>query len=201
MLKKICVYCGSNPGRLEAYAAAVRELARALVERQLGLVYGGASVGSMGLLADTVLNLGGHVTGVIPKSLVSKEVAHDGLTELRVTESMHQRKRLMAELSDGFIAMPGGIGTLEELFEVWTWSQLGFHQKPCALLNVDGYFDHLLSFLDHATREQFLLTPHRSSLIASGDPRVILDRFSRYQAPSASKWVEPPARKAQGAPG
>ena len=201
MLKKICVYCGSNPGRLEAYAAAVRELARALVERQLGLVYGGASVGSMGLLADTVLNLGGHVTGVIPKSLVSKEVAHDGLTELRVTESMHQRKRLMAELSDGFIAMPGGIGTLEELFEVWTWSQLGFHQKPCALLNVEGYFDHLLSFLDHVTREQFLLTPHRSSLIASGDPRVILDRFSRYQAPSASKWVEPPARKAQGAPG
>jgi hypothetical protein len=134
-LKSICVYCGSSPGRLKAYSTAARALAASLVEQNIRLVYGGANVGIMGLLADAVLQLGGEVIGVIPEALVQKEVAHTGLTELHVTQSMHERKTLMAELSDGFVALPGGIGTLEELFEVWTWAQLGFHDKPCGLLN------------------------------------------------------------------
>ena len=145
-MKNICVYCGSSPGRQEAYSSAARALAKSLVDRNLGLVYGGASVGIMGLIADTVLQLGGRAVGVIPEALVRKEVAHKSLTELHVTQSMHERKTLMAELSDGFIAMPGGIGTLEEIFEIWTWAQLGIHAKPCGLLNAAGYFDALTTF-------------------------------------------------------
>lgn len=188
-MKNICVYCGSNPGRQEAYSSAARALAQSLVDRNLGLVYGGASVGIMGLIADTVLQLGGRAVGVIPEALVRKEVAHKSLTELHVTQSMHERKTMMAELSDGFIAMPGGIGTLEEIFEIWTWAQLGIHAKPCGLLNAAGYFDALTTFLDHAVAEQFVKPPHRAILIVEQTPDVLLDRFASYQAPTVQKWV------------
>jgi uncharacterized protein (TIGR00730 family) len=188
-MKSGCVYCGSNPGRQPAYAEAARGLGAALVERGLGLVYGGASVGIMGVLADTVLQLGGHVTGVIPEALVQREVAHSRLAELRVTGSMHERKTLMADLADGFVALPGGIGTLEEVFEAWTWAQLGLHAKPCGLLNVTGYFDGLIAFLDHAVAERFVKEPHRSMLIVSDDPSLLLRRFETYEAPAVRKWI------------
>jgi uncharacterized protein (TIGR00730 family) len=189
-MKNICVYCGSSPGRIEAYADGARALAKALVARDLGLVYGGASVGIMGLVADSVLQLGGRVVGVIPEALKRKEIEHKGLTELHVTSSMHERKTLMAELSDGFIALPGGIGTLEEIFEVWTWAQLGFHTKPCGLLNVAGYYDGLTSFLDHSVAEQFVKAAHRATLMVEAQPEALLDRFASYVAPSVHKWVE-----------
>ena len=189
-MKAVCVYCGSSPGRLEVYAGAARELGQALVARDLGLVYGGASIGLMGLIADTVLQLGGRAVGVIPKGLARKEVMHRQLSELHVTQSMHERKTLMAELSDGFIAMPGGIGTFEEIFEIWTWAQLGIHAKPCGLLNVAGYYDALTNFLDHAAEEQFLKPPHRSMLIVEQTPHVLLDRFASYQPPSVRRWLD-----------
>nr|WP_319565609.1 TIGR00730 family Rossman fold protein [uncultured Rhodoferax sp.] len=188
-MKNICVYCGSSSGRLPAYAEGARALARALVARDWGLVYGGASIGLMGLVADTVLQLGGRVVGVIPEALARKEVAHAGLTQLHVTQSMHERKTLMAELSDGFIAMPGGIGTFEEIFEIWTWAQLGIHAKPCGLLNVAGYYDALTTFLDHATHEQFMKPPHRSLLIVEPEPVALLDRFDRFEPPQIQKWL------------
>lgn len=190
-MKAVCVYCGSSPGRLNAYADAARALGQALVARDLGLVYGGASIGLMGLVADTVLELGGRAVGVIPQALARKEVVHRHLTELHVTQSMHERKTMMAELSDGFIAMPGGIGTFEEIFEIWTWSQLGIHTKPCGLLNVAGYFDALTTFLDHATAEEFLKPPHRALLIVEQQPQALLDRFAGYQPPSIRKWLDP----------
>jgi uncharacterized protein (TIGR00730 family) len=189
-LKSICVYCGSSSGRLKAYSTAARALAASLVEQNIRLVYGGANVGIMGLLADAVLQLGGEVVGVIPEALVQKEVAHTGLTELHVTQSMHERKTLMAELSDGFVALPGGIGTLEELFEVWTWAQLGFHNKPCGLLNVEGYFDSLTLFLDHAVDEQFVKQPHRSLLIVESDAKKLLERFRSHEPPVIAKWLD-----------
>ena len=188
-MKNICVYCGSSLGRQEAYASAARELARALVDRKLGLVYGGASVGIMGVVADAVLQLGGKAVGVIPEALARKEIAHQHLTELHVTQSMHERKTLMADLSDGFIALPGGIGTLEEIFEIWTWAQLGIHAKPCGVLNVAGYFDSLTTFLDHAAAEQFVKPPHRSLLIVEQQAQALLDRFARYEAPLIPKWM------------
>ena len=190
-MKNICVYCGSSAGRLPEYAQAARALAAAMVQRNLGLVYGGASVGLMGQVADAVLQLGGRVVGVIPEALARREVAHHGLTELHITQSMHQRKTLMAELSDGFVALPGGIGTFEEIFEIWTWSQLGIHAKPCGLLNVAGYYDALTRFLDHATHEQFLRPAHRSLLIVEPEPGALLDRFAGYAPPGLQKWLEP----------
>ncbi|WP_442497575.1 TIGR00730 family Rossman fold protein [Methylobacter sp. sgz302048] len=189
-MKSICVYCGSSPGRLEAYANAACALAGTLVDRNIRLVYGGASVGIMGLLADTVLELGGQAVGIIPEGLVRREVAHKHLTELHVTQSMHERKMLMAELSDGFIALPGGIGTLEELFEIWTWAQLGLHRKPCGLLNIAGYFDALTAFLDHAVAEQFIKQVHHSILIVEREPEALLDRFDSYVPPAVTKWME-----------
>lgn len=189
-MKSVCVYCGSNLGRQEVYASAARALAKSLVDRNLRFVYGGASVGIMGLIANTVLELGGQAVGVIPEALQAKEVAHPNLTELHVTQSMHERKTLMAELSDGFIALPGGIGTLEELFEIWTWAQLGFHRKPCGLLNIAGYFDSLTAFLDHAVAEQFVKMPHRSMLMVEDEPEALLDRFASYEPPTIQKWVE-----------
>lgn len=190
MIKSICVYCGSSPGRLELYADAARSLAQTLVQRDIRLVYGGASVGIMGLVADSVLQLGGQAVGVIPEALARKEIAHQRLTELHVTQSMHERKTLMAELSDGFIALPGGIGTLEEIFEIWTWAQLGFHQKPCGLLNAGGYYDALSTFLDHTVAEQFVKPLHRSILMVEQDPATLLDRFNGYEPPSLPKWVD-----------
>ena len=188
-MKSLCVYCGSSSGRIDAYAAAARALARVMVERGIGLVYGGASVGIMGVVADEVLRLGGQAVGVIPESLMRKELAHAGLSELHVTPSMHARKTLMAELADGFVALPGGIGTFEEIFEVWTWAQLGFHGKPCGLLNAAGYYDGLVAFLDHAASEQFVRADQRRMLVVEADPTALLDRFASYTPPTLPKWV------------
>ena len=188
-MKSLCVYCGSSSGRIDAYATAARALARAMVERGISLVYGGASVGIMGVVADEVLRLGGQAVGVIPESLMRKELAHAGLSELHVTPSMHARKTLMAELADGFVALPGGIGTFEEIFEVWTWAQLGFHGKPCGLLNAAGYYDGLVTFLDHAASEQFVRADQRRMLVVEADPVALLDRFASYSPPALPKWV------------
>jgi len=189
-IQSLCVYCGSSPGRLEAYSIGARTLAKALVDRNIKLVYGGASVGIMGMVADTVLQLGGQAVGVIPEALARKEIAHKNLSELHVTRSMHERKSMMAELSDGFIALPGGIGTLEELFEIWTWAQPGIHDKPCGLLNVEGYFDSLITFLDHAVAEQFVKQEQGSMLIVESTPETLLDRFQGYVPPVVTKWIE-----------
>ena len=189
VIKNICVYCGSSFGRVDDYGQAANALAQALVRKNIGLVYGGASIGIMGKVADEVLALGGEVLGVIPKALAHKEVAHHHLTQLRVTESMHERKMLMAELSDGFIALPGGIGTCEERFEIWTWAQLGFHHKPIGLLNISGYYDHLIQFLDHVLAEQFVKQETRDLLMVESDPDVLLDRFINYQAPPVIEWL------------
>ena len=187
-MRRICVYCGSSSGSIPAYADSARELAGVLVRHQIELVYGGASVGTMGTIADTVLELGGKVHGVIPKMLYDKEIAHEGLTQLHVVNSMHDRKTMMAALSDGFIAMPGGFGTLEEIIEIVTWGQLRFHEKPCGLLNVNGYFDHLLAYLDHARQERFLKPENRRMLLSDADPASLVRRFERYEAPKVEKW-------------
>jgi len=188
-VNSLCVFCGSNSGTSPAYAEAAAGLGRALVRRGLTLVYGGGQVGLMGVIADAALEAGGRVIGVIPEALATRELAHPRVTEMRVVGSMHERKALMSELSDGFLALPGGIGTLEEWFEVWTWSQLGFQPKPCGLLNVAGYYDHLLAFLDHMTGERFLTPIHRSMAIVDEDPERLLDRLSSYQPPQARKWI------------
>lgn len=164
-------------------------MAYALAARGIRLVYGGASVGVMGTIADEVLRLGGRVIGVIPEALVRREIAHEGLTQLHVTASMHERKSLMAELSDGFIALPGGIGTLEEILEAWTWAQLGLHRKPCGLFNVNGYFDGLSTFLDHAVTEEFIKDVHRRMLITADTSDTLLERFAAYSPPAVTKWI------------
>ena len=186
---RICIFSGSSPGRTPGYLQAATRLGHALADAGIGLVYGGASVGLMGAVADAAQTRGGEVIGVIPRSLVEKEVAHPGLSDLRVVNSMHERKALMADLSDAFIALPGGIGTLEELFEVWTWAQLGHHTKPCALLNVEGFYDGLSSFLDHVVAESFLKPVHRKMLIVKQDVDAVLGAIRRYQAPLTDKWI------------
>ncbi len=188
-MKRICVYCGSSPGRSPEYIGYARVLAKELITRNIGLVYGGASVGIMGEIANTVLDGGGEVIGVIPQKLVDKEVSHNGLTELKVVNSMHERKAIMAEISDGFIALPGGLGTIEEIFEVLTWSQLGFHKKPCALLNIKQYYNSLSLFLDHAVEEQFIKSIHREMLLVEDDPCKLLDAMETYNPPSVDKWI------------
>jgi uncharacterized protein (TIGR00730 family) len=193
-VNSLCVFCGSNSGASPAYAEAATGLGRALVRRGLTLVYGGGQVGLMGVVADAALEAGGQVIGVIPEALATRELAHPRVTEMRVVSSMHERKALMSELSDGFLALPGGIGTLEEWFEVWTWSQLGFQPKPCGLFNVAGYYDHLLAFLDHMTGERFLTEAHRSMAIVDDDPERLLDRLASYQPPRARKWIDVSAR-------
>jgi len=190
-MENICVYCGSNPGKLEDYRRAASVLGAELVRRQIGLVYGGASIGIMGAVANAVLENGGSAIGVIPHSLATREVAHDGLTDLFVVESMHQRKAKMAELSDGFIAMPGGWGTVEEIFEVLTWAQLGFHAKPCGLLNVAGYYDHLSLFLEHAIDQRFVREGYRPMMMIEEQAGALLDRFANYRAPEVKKWIGP----------
>jgi uncharacterized protein (TIGR00730 family) len=191
-IRRLCVYAGSNAGSHPAYAAAARELARLLAGRGIGLVYGGGAVGLMGVLADTILAEGGDAIGVIPQALVDREVGHGGLTEQHVVASMHERKALMEELSDGFVAIPGGIGTLEELIEVYTWSQLGLHRKPMGALNVRGYYDPLAAMLDHAVAEGFLREAHRAALLIADEPAELLDRFAGWEPPTASKWLERP---------
>jgi hypothetical protein len=189
-LNSLCVFCGSSSGASPAYAEAASRFGRAAAGRGLTLVYGGGRVGLMGIVADAALAAGGTVIGVIPEALATRELAHAGVTELRVVASMHERKAMMSELADGFLALPGGIGTLEEWFEVWTWSQLGFQPKPCGLLNVAGYFDPLLAFLDHMTAERFLTAVHRSMAIVDDQPERLLDRLASYQPPRARKWID-----------
>jgi hypothetical protein len=188
-MPRICVYCGSNTGARSDYAVAAKQLAGVLVRHDFELVYGGSSTGIMGIIADAVLELGGTVHGVIPKSLLQKEIAHTGLTKLHVVASMHDRKSMMAALSDGFIALPGGFGTLEEIIEVLTWGQLRFHDKPCGLLNVRGYFDSLLAYLDHSQEEGFLRPENRAMLLCDSDAAGLIHKFERYTAPHVEKWV------------
>jgi uncharacterized protein (TIGR00730 family) len=188
-MRRICVYCGSSTGARPVYVEAARSLADVLVRHEIELVYGGADKGIMGVIADAVLEQGGKVHGVIPQMLMEKEIAYQGLTELHVVASMHARKTMMAALSDGFIAMPGGFGTLEEIIEIVTWGQLHFHDKPCGLFNVDGYFDHLLAWLDHASREGFLRTENREMLLVDTDAAGLVQQFERYAAPHVEKWT------------
>ena len=191
-MRRICVFLGSNPGTNPNYLAATRSLGAEIARRGLATVYGGANVGLMGQLADSALAAGGEVIGIIPEVLRDKELAHQGLSTLKVVGSMHERKALMAELADGFIALPGGLGTLEELCEVLTWAQLGFHKKPCGLLDVDGYYAPLCAFLDHAVAEGFIVPAHRGMLLADSNPAALLDRFTGYVAPVVAKWVTKP---------
>jgi uncharacterized protein (TIGR00730 family) len=189
-VRRVCVYAGSNPGSHPAYAEAAQALAATMAARGIGLVYGGGKVGLMGVLADTMLEHGGEAIGVMPQALIDREIGHPGLTELRVVRSMHERKSQMAELSDAFVAVPGGIGTLEELIEVYTWSQLGMHDKACGVLNVRGYYDHLAALLDHAVAEGFLRPQHRAVLSVAGEPAELLDRLAAFVPPAIGKWLE-----------
>jgi uncharacterized protein (TIGR00730 family) len=189
-MRRVCVFAGSNPGARPEYAAAAYELGEALATRGIGVVYGGGNVGLMGVLADAALRRGGSVVGVIPEALLRKEVAHTGLTELRVVASMHERKALMSDLADAFVALPGGLGTFEELFEIVTWSQLGIHAKPCGLLNVRGYYDGLLTFLRHAVAEEFLHPRHAALLLASDSIADLLARLDAWRPPVIEKWLD-----------
>jgi len=186
---RLCVFCGSSAGANPAFADAARVLATELARRQIGIVYGGGNVGLMGVVADAALAAGGEVIGVIPHGLVSRELAHQGVTDLHVVNSMHQRKALMAELADGFIALPGGFGTLEEFCEVVTWTQLGVHAKACGLLNVAGYYDGLLSFLAHALKEDFLRQTHFEIVVAGSDPVTLIDRVLDWRPPAVARWI------------
>jgi uncharacterized protein (TIGR00730 family) len=176
-MRSICVFCGSATGAKPEYADSARELAREMARRGIRVVYGGASVGVMGALADSALEFGAEVVGVMPQALVDREIAHTGLTELRIVANMHERKAMMAELSDAFIALPGGLGTLEELFEVWTWGMLGPHDKPFGLLNVAGYYEPLVAFLDHAVDEGFIRQTQRARLVVANEPSAWLTRL------------------------
>lgn len=188
-MKSICVFTGSSSGSRIEYQKAAELLGRTIAERDLKLVYGGGNVGLMGILADAVLEAGGRVTGVIPSMLLDMEVAHMGLTELHVVNSMHERKEMMIAISDAFVTLPGGFGTLDELFEVATHGQLGFHHKPCGVLNVGGFFDPLLSFLDFTVEQEFVKPVHRDMLIVGSDPGPLLDRMSDYTPPETDKWI------------
>ncbi len=190
-MKSLCVYCGSSIGVSPAYANAARMLAKAMVEDNIALVYGGGNVGLMGIIADEVIRLGGEATGVIPKALMDKEVGHSGLTRLHIVKNMHERKAMMADLSDGFVAMPGGIGTLEELFEVLTWSQLGFHDKPIGLLNVDGFYDGLIAFLQHVVTEGFLKAAQALLLVHDSNAPSLLERLKSFTPPYHDKLLDP----------
>jgi uncharacterized protein (TIGR00730 family) len=184
---RVCVFCGSSAGTGTAYRDAAERVGRTLAERGIGLVYGGASAGMMGVVADAALAAGGQVIGVIPRSLVDREIAHPRVDDLRVVADLHERKATMAELADAFLALPGGAGTLEELFEVYTWAQLGLHAKPIALLDVDGYYQPLLRLLDHMTEQGFLSREYREMLIVGSDPVGVLDRYAHHRAPR-EKW-------------
>ncbi|MEN9519431.1 MAG: hypothetical protein RLZZ381_2019 [Cyanobacteriota bacterium] len=189
LMKSICVYCDSNFGDRLSYLQAAQNLGMEMAKREITLVYGGAKVGLMGAIADSVLAAGGEVIGVMPQALVDKEIAHTKLKDLRVVGSMHERKSLMADLADGFIALPGGLGTLEEFCEVSTWTQLGFHQKACGLLNIDGFYNGLLSFLNHATTEKFIRLEHRSIILAAEDPVELIEKLSQFEFPVLQKWI------------
>ena len=188
---RICVFCGSSPGARSAYAEAARQLGRLLVQRGIGLVYGGGGVGLMGIIADTVLAQGGEVIGIMPDALIQREVGHHSLTQLRVVKTMHQRKALMADLSDAFIALPGGYGTLEEFAEIVTWSQLGIQVKPCGLLNIEGYWDGLLEFFNHACAEGFLRPENRELVLVAATPEEMLEKINSWRPPThVEKWLD-----------
>jgi uncharacterized protein (TIGR00730 family) len=189
-MQAVCVFAGSSHGRRGDYVDAARALARELGARGYTLIYGGGNVGLMGVLAETLMGAGGHVIGVIPEALEQRELAHYSISDLRIVASMHERKALMAELSDGVIALPGGLGTLEELFEMLTWSQLGIHGKPVALFNVAGYYDALLGFLDEAVREGFLREEHRSLLLTGSEPSALLDAMNDWRTPITRHWLD-----------
>lgn len=189
IIRNVCVFCGSSPGRGDVYTAAARALGCRLVEENLGLVYGGGSVGLMGIVADTVLSLGGRVIGVIPHSLKIREVGHAGLSEQHVVDTMHERKNRMADRADAFIAMPGGYGTFEEFLEIVTWLQLGIHAKPCGLLNVVGYYDKLLDFLDHAVGEGFLRPENRRLIVTADSPAALLASLRSTEIPPIEPWI------------
>jgi len=189
-MKSVCVFCGSSPGAEPDYLRAADAVGQAVARRGLTLLYGGASVGVMGGVANAALAIGGRVIGVIPEALVSREVAHSGLPELKVVGSMHQRKAMMGDLSDGFIALPGGIGTLEEFFEVLTWAQLGIHRKPCGLLNVAGYYDRLLDFIDYAVSQGFVTPEQRGLVLVEEDPEALLDQMDAYRPPVREKRMD-----------
>lgn len=188
--RSICVFAGSSSGSDPAFLQSALDLGRSLVSRGYGLVYGGASIGLMGRVADAVLSAGGRVVGVMPDFLAAKEIAHSGLTELKITTSMHERKDAMASLADGFIALPGGFGTLEEFFEVLTWAQLGLHAKPCGLLNVNGYYDSLLRFLDTTVERRLLRAENREMVLVSPNASGLLDQMQAYTAPAITKWID-----------
>ena len=189
-LRRVCVYCGSSDAVRDEYRETARGMGRALAGRGLTLVFGGGGTGLMGALADAVLQAGGHVVGVIPQGFNTPKLAHNGLTELRVVSSMHERKAVMADLADAFVALPGGFGTFEELFEILTWAQVGLHQRPIGVLNALGYFDPLLALIEHARREGFIYAEHRSLLISEPDPGTLLDRMEAYQPPSGlARWL------------
>jgi uncharacterized protein (TIGR00730 family) len=190
-MQRLCVFCGSNVGDDAVYVQAARSMGKALAAANIGLVYGGGSVGLMGAIADAVLEAGGQVSGVIPRALVERELGHNRLTELHIVGSMHERKALMAELSDGFVALPGGIGTLEELFEAWSWAQLGIHRKPCGLLNVRGFYDGLIAYLDAVAAHRFIKPEHRSLLIIAHQPDDLIGQLRRYRPPDAPAWLTP----------
>ncbi|MGE4001294.1 MAG: TIGR00730 family Rossman fold protein [Planctomycetaceae bacterium] len=189
-MKSVCVYCGSSVGSRDEYAQSTRELGRLLAARGLRTIFGAGNIGLMGVLADAVLDAGGEIIGVIPEALVARELAHNGVTDLRIVHSMHERKALMADLSDAFIALPGGFGTFEELCETLTWVQLGIHAKPCGLLNVAGYFDPLITLFDRAVDERFLRPQHRDLLQVSTDPAELLDRLRAANPPQTHKWLD-----------
>jgi len=190
-MNRVCVFCGSSSGARAEYAHAAAETGELIARRGLGLVFGGGHVGLMGVVADAALRAGGAVVGVITRALKDREVAHDALTELHVVRTMHERKALMATLADAFLVLPGGIGTLEEFFEVWTWGQLGEHAKPVGLLNAGGYYDGLVRFLDTAQAEGFLKGKHRHMLIVGDTPAAVLDAFANYEPPTVGKWIGP----------
>ena len=188
-MRFVCVFCGSSPGTRPAYAEAARALGHVLADRRLGLVYGGGNVGLMGVVADAVLAAGGEVIGVIPHALMAREIGHTGVTTMHVVDSMHERKALMADQADAFIALPGGVGTFEELFEAITWTQLGLHAKPCGLLNVEGFYDDLLRFLDHAWAEGFIKPETRAIVKASADVAELLDLLDGAEMPPVPRWI------------
>jgi hypothetical protein len=188
-MNSICVFCGSSPGNDPAYAEAAQRLGWTLAERNTTLVYGGGHVGLMGVVADAALEAGGEVIGVMPRSLVDREIGHKGLTKLHVVGSMHERKAMMSRLSDGFVALPGGNGTLEEFFEVLTWAQLGEHGKPCGLLNIAGYYNPLLRVFDQMVEKDFLREAHRELILVADNPSSLLRRFEGYEPPKTIKWI------------
>jgi uncharacterized protein (TIGR00730 family) len=189
-IKKLGIFCGANMGNSSLYSEAAENLADLMSAMGIDLVYGGAKVGLMGAIANRMVQNGAAVIGVIPKSLFDVEIAHEGLTKLHVVNSMHERKALISELSDGFIMLPGGPGSLDEFFEMFTWGQLGYHTKPCGILNIAGYYDHLLKFLDNAVSQGFLKQVHRNMIIVDQSPAQLINNFMNYKAPSAKKWID-----------